>query len=462
MRQVDRFGPRCVAVIAWVATAAALYACGGSAANSTYTVGGTVAGLAGSGLVLQDSNGGQLAIAANGSFVLPATMSSGSSYAVTPKGQPTNPAQNCVIANASGQVTDANVSDVAVTCTIQSRFAYASSHSGISCFAVDAGTGALTPLKASPCDVGVLTSVAVDPTGQFAYATVSDSNQIRAYTIDTSTGNLTAIVGSQLDAGGGASNPVDVTVDPSGHFVYMANYGGSISAFLINSTTGGLSPVPGSPFPTAGAAIAGQVPGSNSVAVDPNGKFLYAAVTQGNDISAYVIDSSSGALTSIPGSPFAAGRSPMTVRVDPSGKFAFVTNGNSNAISAYSIDITTGALMPVPGSPFPTGGSTPTGLTVDPSNGFVYVTNSDSNTISAFTIDIGTGVLIPIAGSPFPSGSSPISAAIHPSGQYLYVGSGDIYGYRIDRGTGTLTPITGSPFAPIQGSDGPYSFAFAD
>jgi 6-phosphogluconolactonase (cycloisomerase 2 family) len=432
---------------------------------NTYTVGGSVGGLIGSGLVLQDNGGNDLAVAANGSFVFSAAVASGSAYAVTIKTQPTSPSQTCVISSAAETVGAADVANVSVTCTIKpGRFAYVSGHSAIYCYAVNAVTGALAALASSPCDSGILTGAGVDPSGRFAYATLSASNEVRAYAISGSTGSLSAIVGSQLNGGG--NNPVDITVDPSGQFVYMSNYGGSISGFTINSATGGLTAVSGSPFPTAPALISGQVPGATSVTVDPTGKFLYAAINQGNDISGYLINSSTGALTPISGSPFSAGSVPMTVRVDPSGRYAYVTNAYSNNISAYSINSSTGALTPIAGSPFLSGGNFPTGLAINPTGGFLFVTNSNSNTISAFSIDSSTGALTPISGSPFAGGVSPIGASVHASGKFLYVsnnGAGTVSAYAIDSTSGSLTPISGSPFAASgTGASGTYSIAISD
>ena len=426
--------------------------------TNTYTIGGSVGGLIGSGLVLQDNGGNDLAVAANGSFVFSAAVASGSAYAVTIKTEPTSPSQTCV-ANAAGMVGGANVTNVAVTCTIKpGRFAYVSGHYGIYCYAVDAVTGALTALAGSPCDSGVLTGVAVDPSGRFAYATLSASNEVTAYAINSSTGKLTAIVGSQLSGG---IDPVDITVDPSGQFVYMANYGGGISAFTINSVTGGLTAVSGSPFPT------GPSGGVTSVTVDPTGKFLYAVNSVGNDISAYVINSSTGALTTVAGSPFLAGTFPMTVRVDPSGRYAYVTNANSNSISAYLVNSSTGALTPIAGSPFSSGGG-PGGLAVDPSGRFLYVTNgtTNANSVSAFSINNGTGVLTPISGSPFGGANGPSGASVHPSGKFLYVANnaaGSVSAYTIDSTSGFLTPISGSPFvASGSGSSGTYAIAISN
>jgi DNA-binding beta-propeller fold protein YncE len=55
-------------------------------------------------------------------------------------------------------------------------------------------------------------------------------------------------------------------------------------------------------------------------------KFAYVANARGYNVSAYTIDGTTGALTSVPGSPFAAGSDPQSVAVDPSGKFAYVAN----------------------------------------------------------------------------------------------------------------------------------------
>lgn len=70
-----------------------------------------------------------------------------------------------------------------------------------------------------------------------------------------------------------------------------------------------------------------------------------------------MIDASTGALSPVPGSPFATDTLSVEVAVDPSGKFVYVANGDppANNISAFAIDPSTGALTPVPGSPFAVG-----------------------------------------------------------------------------------------------------------
>jgi len=63
-----------------------LVGCGGGSDNpppATYTVGGTVTVLSGSGLVLQNEGGADLPITASGAFTFPTPLPSGASYSIT-------------------------------------------------------------------------------------------------------------------------------------------------------------------------------------------------------------------------------------------------------------------------------------------------------------------------------------------------------------------------------------------
>ena len=82
----------------------------------TFTIGGTVDGLAGSGLVLTNA-GTDVPVSANGNFTFPGTASAGQPYAVAVRTQPSNPRQVCTVQGGKGTVGNANVTDVAVHCT---------------------------------------------------------------------------------------------------------------------------------------------------------------------------------------------------------------------------------------------------------------------------------------------------------------------------------------------------------
>jgi N-acetylneuraminic acid mutarotase len=124
---VDPQGLRATANVGLVFAFAALFGslfvagCGGGTQGSNtppvaYTVGGTVSGLAGSGFVLQDNGGNNLAVSSNGTFTFTAALASGTAYKVTVLSQPTNPNQTCTVSAGTGTLTS-NVTNVLVTCT---------------------------------------------------------------------------------------------------------------------------------------------------------------------------------------------------------------------------------------------------------------------------------------------------------------------------------------------------------
>ncbi len=328
---------------------------------------------------------------------------------------------------------------VCLAAPLRAQFAYVANLGGANVSAYSIGAnGALTPVPGSPFAAGSESdSVAVDPTGKFAYVANGFDNTVSAYSIGAN-GALTPVPGSPFAAG---FAPFSVAVDPTGKFAYVANLDdNTVSAYSIGAD-GALTPVPGSPF------AAGLVP--RSVAVDPTGKFAYVENTfssnSGGNVSAYSIGVN-GALTPVPGSPFAAGFEPFSVAVDPMGKFAYVANGGDNTVSAYSIGAN-GALTPVPGSPF-AAGSSPGSVAVDPTGKFAYVANGGDNTVSAYSIG-ANGALTPVPGSTFAAGSEPDSVAVDPTGKFAYVANSSdntVSAYSIGA-NGALTPVPGSPFA---------------
>jgi 6-phosphogluconolactonase (cycloisomerase 2 family) len=252
----------------------------------------------------------------------------------------------------------------------------------------------------------------VDPTGQFTYVTNGTTNNISAFAVSqvnhNEFGNLTAVSGSPFALRSGSTTPAAAVVHPSGKFLYTANYGSAnVSAFSI-STTGQLTELTGSPF------AAGQQPKALTIA--PNGKFLYVTNLLDNTISAYSI-STTGALAELTalGSPFSngSGTQPKSIATDPRGRYAFVANSGTNDVSAYTISMK-GALAAVPGSPFaePSGSLNPTSVTVDLSSRFVFVANVGSDDASQFAIGAG-GVLSSI-GANVAAGSGPVCITTTP------------------------------------------------
>jgi YVTN family beta-propeller protein len=185
-------------------------------------------------------------------------------------------------------------------------------------------------------------------------------------------------------------------------------------------------------------------------------KFLFVSNQGANTVSAFSVNTATGMLTAIPGSPFATGARPTGIAVDPMGRFVFVANQAANSISAFTIAMN-GALSPVARSPFTA--SNPFGLAVNPTGTVLFANNfpdsqtTDLNTVSSFQIG-ADGALTPVAGSPFATASSAgfassIGLAMDPAGSFLFVGdhmAQAVVPFNISS-TGALTPVSALPAA---------------
>jgi 6-phosphogluconolactonase len=259
------------------------------------------------------------------------------------------------------------------------------SGSGTWGFAIDPDTGALTPLAGSPFPVFNALSLAVDPTDRFLV--VAEGARVSSYRIDAATGGL-----DRSDSIGGGT-PWSLTFDPSGRYVYVANVNANtVSAFQLNADTGALSAVPGSPF------AAGANP--FRVVAEPSGRFLYVSNVNGSSLSVYRIDGQTGALSMIPGSPVPTGPLPEAIAIDPVGRYLYVANYHN--IDGFSIDADSGVLVPLETSPFPAGDSTAQDLQMDPSGQFLYAANHDSGAVTVLAVDSNTGELTPSSAAPSP------------------------------------------------------------
>ena len=81
--------------------------------SSPYSLGGTVTGLTGSGLVIQNNGSEDLSITASGSFVFPRKFDTNESYSISILTQPLS--QTCSVLQSSGIVT-ADVNNISIDC----------------------------------------------------------------------------------------------------------------------------------------------------------------------------------------------------------------------------------------------------------------------------------------------------------------------------------------------------------
>lgn len=287
--------------------------------------------------------------------------------------------------------------------------------------------GSLTPILGPPYQAGSNPSNAVvTPDGKFIYVLNRGSNSITQFSI-AKDGTLKTTAADILTG----TLPLSIAVDASQKFVAVANpTSNNISIYTIG-TSGSLSQFSASPFLT----------GNSPVAVTINGNFVYAIGP--TSIAVIAVDPINFTLTSVAGSPFAAG-AVGGLTAASAGKQLYALDSTHNAVQQYTLDITTGA--PTFGVSI-AAGTNPTAVVQVLSGRFLYVANKDSNNVSGYSIDPNTGALAAVAGSPFTSGTGPTSLGFDATNNLLLVGnngSASVSIYTINTTTGVLT-VVGSP-----------------
>jgi 6-phosphogluconolactonase (cycloisomerase 2 family) len=419
---------------------------------SNVTIGGTVQGLSGTGLVLQDNGGDSLSVTQNGPFTFATALAAGAAYAVTVSTQPSSPTQNCTVTNGTGTTASSNVTTVTVSCTTSAgKFAYTASNSlgKIYGYTIDPNSGALTATPNSPyLDGTAPAAVSLAPNGKFAFSASDNGLKIQAFTIDQTSGALT-LVGTYSTGFATGSTFPDIAVDSHSAHLYLASAGdGQVAGFSIDPNSGALTALSGSPY-TSGPNASG-IP-----AFSPDGTHLYVVDENATGgVFGYSINAD-GSLAKIAGSPFTSGPQPYWISFTPNGKFAYVSNSGAATVSAYSVDPTSGALTALATATYPVDGN-PKDLTIDPAGTHLYVplTNgSAAGAVDAFTIG-ADGSLTKVTGSPWAVGIGPRFVTVDPTGRFAYVASAGtagtgIYAFSIDATSGALTAIVGSPFDAV-------------
>jgi 6-phosphogluconolactonase len=268
-------------------------------------------------------------------------------------------------------------------------------------------SGALSVLSGSPYNNGVAAgSLAVTPANTFLYA--GTTNGIYAYAVN-SDGSITV-----LNSGTAVAQDMVATqmqVDSTGNYLLASGFGTSIGAqaigiYTINTSTGLLTAITGSPLPLyTGNGSTPAVVTPTGLLITPNNSYVYVSL---GSLGVQILTLGTGGALSTGSAPtlllpISTSVSPSAAGLasDPLSSFLFVAEINTG-LRVLSIGVG-GSLKEVSGSPYATG-TGPTGVILDTSGSYVYVTNKGSNNISGFTLTAASGTLTAIAGSPFASG----------------------------------------------------------
>jgi 6-phosphogluconolactonase len=356
---------------------------------------------------------------------------------------------------------------------------------GIYLFEANPATGKLTQIKVfQGADTPLVSTrnpswLAFDPQKRYLYAGNEISNfggttagAVSAFAVDRATGDLTYLnsVSSQ------GSGPAHLSVDPSGKYVLVANYGGGNVAVLPILSDGalgvatdvkndasacGATPCPLGPTraqngPPGSFAVSGhEAPHAHMIQTDPAGN--YAIVSDlGLDLTIiWKFDKATGTLSEPKTFATSPGAGPRHFAFHPNGRWFYSLNEESSTLEFMHYDPRGGSLQSVEEvSTLPTGfvGTNFTSeVIVSPDGRFIYAANRLHDTIAVFAID-GTGSPR-LIGEEWTRADYPRHCNIDPSGNFLYVCNqrGDsITTFRIDRRgrrlnfTGQYTPV-GSP-----------------
>ncbi|HOU11836.1 MAG TPA: lactonase family protein [Anaerolineae bacterium] len=338
------------------------------------------------------------------------------------------------------------------------RFVYVGTYTqetgseGIYVYRLDMTTGELV-LSSTASEAVNPSFLAVDPQHRYLYAvneTMRFAEQpgggLSAFAIDPQTGALT-FINSQLTHGGA---PCHVSVAQNGRFVYVANYmGGNAAAFPVRAD-GGLEPA-SDVVQHSGSGVnphRQEAPHAHSITLDPTNRYAFVADLGIDKVMTYQLDLVNGKLPphTAPWTEIAAGAGPRHLAFHPNGQYAYLITEMGSTIIAFAYDAVQGTLIElqtVPALPADFDGrSTCADIHVAPSGKFLYGSNRGHDSIVIYAIDAATGLLTYVGHTPT-QGKTPRNFAVDPTGTYLFAAnqdSGTIVTFRMDSETGHLTP----------------------
>ena len=183
-------------------------------------------------------------------------------------------------------------------------------------------------------------------------------------------------------------------VDPTDRWVLVADLGlDQVLIYQLDTQNRKLIPGPQPSFKLAAGA------GPRHLAFHPNGKSVYIINEMGMTLTSASWDSETGKLTEIatvatvPEKEILPSWSTAEVLVHPSGRFVYGSNRGHDTIALFAVSPKDSAAARIEN--FPTLGKIPRNFRIDPAGQFLLAENQESNTIHSFTIDRGTGFLKP-------------------------------------------------------------------
>jgi 6-phosphogluconolactonase (cycloisomerase 2 family) len=308
-----------------------------------------------------------------------------------------------------GSLSDFTIEPVNFLVTYTPRFAYVTNwNNQVLTYAIDPKTGKLSFIAAAAGD-GSPSWVAVDVHARFAFVLDTTNNLISTYSINPNTGVLTKVESVY------ANTPTDLAVEPSGRFLYVVNsWDYTIDAYSIDQNTGALTLI--------GSIIGSGFGNTSQLTVDPSGHFLYRSPGAGGDgmVLGYAINPITGTLASLGAGVQTGNRnSGVTAGASAWGHFLYAADAddvNPSHVYGFRINPNTGALTSVGASVDADLGTS--FLALDPWGRYLYAIDFTSSDVTQYKLT-NNGVLTSLGN--VATGFEPFQCTVEISGRFVYV-----------------------------------------
>ncbi len=292
-------------------------------------------------------------------------------------------------------------------------------------------------------DGGLVPTSVVDGGGGFLAA---DLVRGRVYAVNENAAQIAAFAFDPVDAGlrrlnaisSGGAGPTFVGVDPSGPFVWVANYGGGTVAVLAVANDGGLERVvqvdpacqqahqvvlrgpwayapckaldvvlhfdttaDAGPLTRRSTYLTDAGAGPRHLALHPTLERAYLVNELASTVETLAIDASGRLerlqlLSSLPSTHDGGLNTGAEIAVHPNGRFVFVSNRGHDSIARFSVDPSSGLLALVGHTA--SGGATPRHFSIDATGRWLIVANQNANRLQLFSVNPADGALTPAGG----------------------------------------------------------------
>lgn len=293
------------------------------------------------------------------------------------------------------------------------------------------GSGALTTLQRVEVG-GTVMPLALAPNQRVLYAARrSEPLAVLSFAIDANSGALSPLGEAPLP-----HSMANIATDRSGRWLLSASYGGHLVA---------VSPIGADGVVQAATQVVPTGPNAHAIVSDPSNRFVFATNLGAGVVLQLRFDVATGRLApnEPPSVAVRAGAGPRHLAWHPSGRWLCLLNELDASIDVFTFDADRGTLvhMHTVSSVPPGFAGTPwaADLHFRPDGRFLYSSDRRSNTIAAFALDAASGEPSLVGHTPVPA--EPRGFNITADGRWL-IAAGQaaqrVALFRIDTLTGAL------------------------